>query len=192
MNTKGTQNGVHNIEFAQIEEMQKKVYEDEHRQAVMLSIGFNMLARYTNIRVYKSRKNADGEEYAGGAYFAVFAELPTGKVAFLMNVDDWELFHVQALNKASAKYDFAGNNENLVWERIEDFSKYNWGCIDTEYYFPSNVTISSEASDRYRKNPENANELMCHYAFLDGANWAVSKIRNNLKQQETKINFGIK
>lgn len=84
---------------------------------------FNLLAKYTNIKVIKSRRHDDGEECFGGGWFIVQAQLPTGQISNHYEIENWNLFQIPVVAKAD-KWD--GHTPMDVANRLENFCKEQW------------------------------------------------------------------
>lgn len=71
--------------------------------------------------VHKSWRHNDGELCFGGGWFIVVAILPTGQISNHYHEADWNLFNIQALEKA--KYPFDEHTSQDVIERLNALSK---------------------------------------------------------------------
>lgn len=79
---------------------------------------FNMLSKYTSIRVTKSRRHSDGEFCFGGNYFIVVAELPEGQVSNHYELRYWDLFQCEEVDKSPV---WDGHTPEEAADRMEEF-----------------------------------------------------------------------
>lgn len=66
--------------------------------------------------VHKSIRHNDGELCFGGGWFIVVAILPTGQISNHYKIADWDLFKIEAFDKA--KYPFDGHSGKDVIDRL--------------------------------------------------------------------------
>lgn len=85
---------------------------------------FNEWAAANRYTVHKSIRHADGELCFGGAWFVVYAQLPTGQISNHYEMTDWDRFRVPERERA-AEWD--GHTPEQVAERLAAFLKLGPG-----------------------------------------------------------------
>lgn len=77
---------------------------------------FNEWHSQGKYNVHKSVRHNDGELCFGGGWFVVVAVLPTGQITNHYQMDYWDLFSVQTVDKAL--YPFDGHTAQDVLDRL--------------------------------------------------------------------------
>ena len=79
---------------------------------------FNMMAKFNNYNIIKSKKHSDGEPCFGGGWFVVMATLPTGQISNHYEMKYWNLFNIKEADRA---YAFDGHTPEMAADRLEKF-----------------------------------------------------------------------
>jgi len=72
-------------------------------------------------KVEKTKNHYDGEPCFGGTHFKVYFQLPTGEVSNHYKLEDWDLFDVPEVEKATIEYD--GHTPAEALQRMLDYLK---------------------------------------------------------------------
>ncbi len=84
---------------------------------------FNELAYHYDefggsVHPVKSKRHSDGEECFGGGWFVVVVELKTGQISNHYELEDWDLFQIDEVEKAP---EWDGHTPQDVAKRLESY-----------------------------------------------------------------------
>lgn len=97
------------------------------------AITANLLHQLGICKVEKSEKHFDGEKCFGGGWFIISIYLPSGQISNHYALEDWDLFQVPVVEKASQEWD--GHTSDDVLYRLKKFMEdtQNLTVLDVSY-----------------------------------------------------------